>query len=154
MIKKQALRFAILIALSIKLTYANAQDTTKNKPSVFNSDVYIYGSIDPLLVSSNILKLQSAAYFDKHIMAVGKVYGGAMTESTGVTTIYVGDNYPKQDFVVIIKKRNHAKFGHPETDLIGREIRVTGYLSNYKGMLAIKLSKPKDLEIMHLSSSH
>ncbi len=146
--KKHGLALLVLMRLVLKLTLVNAQDTTgtvKNSP-VFNNDVYLYGTINSMFISAD-----TKNHMGEYVTIQGKIYNGQFIEKDGLTLLNMGDNHPNRNLTVVIKKRNRAKFGHPETDLIGKMATIKGIITDYKGHVAIKLSNPKNLTVQEVS---
>jgi DNA/RNA endonuclease YhcR with UshA esterase domain len=53
--------------------------------------------------------------------------------------------YPRQVFTVVIWGSDRAKFGAPETTLMGRRVCVTGTIEAYRGMPEIIARDPSQL---------
>src|SRR5262245_25566308 len=61
------------------------------------------------------------------------------------TLLDLGKPHPNAIFTAVIYDENRAKFGTPETSLLGRRICVTGRISDYQGKPEIILTDPKQL---------
>ena len=54
-------------------------------------------------------------------------------EQSQPTLLDLGKPYPNAIFTAVIYGENRAKFGTPETPLVGKRICVTAQISDYQG---------------------
>src|SRR5262245_1861062 len=86
-----------------------------------------------------------------HILETGTVCGVVASaeyeahEQNQPTLLDLGKPHPNAVFTAVIYGENRAKFGTPETSLLGRRICVTGRISDYQGKPEIILTDPKQL---------
>jgi len=54
--------------------------------------------------------------------------------------------YPNQIFTVLIWGKNRSKFGTPEVDYRGKQVCVTGKITEYRGVPEIAADDPKQIK--------
>lgn len=86
-------------------------------------------------------------YTGKRVITFGQVASGRLVESNNMTLLNVGADNPNQDFTIMIKSENRAKFGKPEIDLKGKMVVVDGVVIDYRGKPEIEVTDPKQLII-------
>jgi hypothetical protein len=68
-----------------------------------------------------------------------------VNEQNQPTLLDLGKPHPNAIFTAVIYGENRAKFGTPETSLPGKQICVTGQISDYQGKPEIVLTEPSQL---------
>ncbi len=99
-----------------------------------------------LLAQNNIVPAKYALKHIGHEVTIcDKVYSSEPTSNQ--TLLYLGGDNPKQLLTVIIKATDIAKFkGHPETDFNGKDVCITGVVTNNKGKAEIVVTDPKQIK--------
>lgn len=84
---------------------------------------------------------------DKHIGKTVTVRGTAFPEDRGGSVLVYFSGEEKTPFYIYIADKVATRFAAPPVGfLLGREIDVTGTVTEYKGSLQIKLIEPGDIE--------
>ncbi len=99
-----------------------------------------------LLAQNNIIPAKYALkHTGRQVVICDKVFASERTSAQ--TVLYLGDDSPKQLLTVIIKDSDIAKFkGHPETDFKGKDVCVSGMVTNNKGKAEIIVADPKQIK--------
>jgi hypothetical protein len=85
----------------------------------------------------------------KEVSVTGTVYDGRFIESNHMTVLYIGNQYPHQDFDVVIQATDRAKFGEaPELEMKGKTIKVTGFVTLYRSSPQIMITNKNQLEVV------
>jgi hypothetical protein len=116
-------------------------ESANKKVPVFNPDVYVYGYAPNIPIPLNTLKTK----LGETVTTTGKVYCGEYDDVKGLTLLYIGADDPNQDLIVVIKRRNRAKFGQPEITLTGKIVKIHGDVIRYKHKTAVYINEPADL---------
>ena len=77
-----------------------------------------------------------------------KMFGGKFLESSQITLLNLGGNYPNQKITIVIKGADRNKFKTPrETLFAGKTICVKGRIQIYRGRPEILVSDPQQIVI-------
>ena len=77
-----------------------------------------------------------------------KMFGGKFLESSQITLLNLGGNYPNQKITIVIKGADRNKFKTPpETLFAGKTICVKGPIQIYRGRPEILVSDPQQIVI-------
>src|SRR3982751_4728008 len=89
------------------------------------------------LAQKKIAAKQAVNHAGGTLMICDKVYSTEAVKGENLTLLYVGSEDSKY-LTVLIKGTEHPKFNrHPERDLKGRNVCITGKIVDYKGKPAI-----------------
>lgn len=90
-----------------------------------------------------------ARYLNKGVITDGWVTDTAAPDGDdGNVLLFVGVNYPNQDYTIVIKGINRNSFDAPELRYKNKRIRVTGTVTEYKGKPAIEIRKENQIQII------
>jgi DNA/RNA endonuclease YhcR with UshA esterase domain len=80
---------------------------------------------------------------------ISGVTGRSASATKEATLIYVGEKYPKQALTIIISPGAGSKLHiTPSTSDIGNFVWVSGKLEKYKGRATIRITDPRQLEVV------
>ena len=89
---------------------------------------------------------EAANHAGENLMICDKVYNTEAVKDENLTLLYVGSEDGKY-LTVLVKGPEHPKFNwHPETDLKGRSVCITGKIVDYKGKPAIYVTDAAQLK--------
>lgn len=82
----------------------------------------------------------------ENLMICDRVYNAESVKGQNLTLLYVGSDDGRY-LTILIKGPEHPKFNwHPETDLKGRNVCITGKIVDYKGKPAIYVTDAAQLK--------
>jgi hypothetical protein len=91
-------------------------------------------------------------HIGNNVKVQGKISGVTGRSASGTkeaTFVYVGEKYPKQALTIIISPEAGSKLHiTPSTSDIGNFIWVSGKLEKYKGRATIRITDPRQLEVV------
>ena len=90
---------------------------------------------------------QAASHIGETATVCGVVVSAEyeVNEQNQPTLLDLGKPNPSAIFTTVIYGENRAKFGTPETSLVGKRVCVTGQISDYQGKPEIVLTEPGQL---------
>lgn len=83
-------------------------------------------------------------YVNKSVITVGSVEN-TKVEPDNTTLLYIGADYPNQDFIILIESKDRANFDLPDFHYGKRIVKVTGRVFVYKGQFAIAINDENQL---------
>lgn len=90
---------------------------------------------------------EAASYNGQLVMICDKVYNTLAITGSNITLLYLGAE-TGQFLTVVVKGSENSKFKwHPETDFKGRNVCVTGMVSDYKGKPAIYVTDANQVKV-------
>jgi hypothetical protein len=113
--------------------------------NLFIISAFILAAVFKVAAHDIVPAKYAAKHAGKKVTICDKVFN---TESNPqATSLYLGDEYPRQLLTIIIKTADLSKFkGHPANDFKGKEICVTGVVILHKGKAEIVVSSPKQIK--------
>ena len=162
--------FTLESPLNGKITICSigGTDSWGKQSRLFSSDIYLTGRSDvgrhsrSLLIVVFILLATSWSIAQKSLTAVeaknhigeqgtvcGKVVSTRHAESSrgNPTFLNFDQPYPNQVFTMLIWGSDRTKFDEPETKYRGKQICVSGKISEYKGTPGIVASDPSQVKM-------
>jgi len=90
-----------------------------------------------------------ARYANKGVITEGWVTDTKAPDGDdGNMLLFVGADYPNQDYTIVIKGINRNSFDAPELHYKNKQIKVTGTVTEYKGKPAIEIRKENQIQII------
>ncbi|MGZ3766265.1 MAG: hypothetical protein ACXVB0_03575 [Mucilaginibacter sp.] len=90
-------------------------------------------------------------HIGKKVTICDMVYG--TSSSAEATQLFLGGDYPHQLLTITIKAGDRAKFkGNPEIDFKGKDLCVTGVITNDKGKPQIVVRALKQIQIIMIDA--
>jgi hypothetical protein len=104
-------------------------------------------SVVPAAAGTALTSAQAGEHVGERATVCGIVASTRyLAKSKGQPTFLNFDQpYPRQVFTVVIWGSDRAKFGAPETTLMGRQVCATGTIESYRGMPEIIARDPGQL---------
>jgi hypothetical protein len=87
-------------------------------------------------------------YLNQLVITEGRVVSTQIFEPGYKVLLQVGADQPNQDFTIVIEAVNSDKFDHPEAQLKGRQVKVTGRVMTYNGKPAIEITDPNQIQLL------
>ncbi|WP_295648295.1 hypothetical protein [uncultured Mucilaginibacter sp.] len=76
-------------------------------------------------------------------------FSGGKVDTSGTTFLYFGDKYPDQWLTIVISEKDRKKFKIvPEVAFVNKELCITGIVYNNKGNPEMRITNPKQMEIV------
>ena len=98
------------------------------------------------LAQKKISAKEAVNHAGQTLMICDKVYSTEAVKGENLTLLYVGSDDGKY-LTVLVKGPEHPKFNwHPERDLKGRNVCITGKVVDYKGKPAIYVTDAAQLK--------
>jgi DNA/RNA endonuclease YhcR with UshA esterase domain len=118
---------------------------------VSGSDVFTIEPDTSAFAAKGLIKVNSRdinKYLSQLVITEGRVVSTQLFEPHYKVLLQVGADQPDQDFTIVIEAVNSSKFDHPEAQLKGRRVKVTGRVITYNGKPAIEISDPNQIQLL------
>lgn len=90
-----------------------------------------------------------AGYLNKDVITNGWVVNTKVLDGDdGNVLLFVGADYPNQQYTIVIKGINRNNFDAPELHFKNKQIRVTGTVTKYEGKPAIEIKKEYQIQVI------
>jgi DNA/RNA endonuclease YhcR with UshA esterase domain len=103
----------------------------------------------PLVPQAKITPAEAKNYIGQEATVCGNVASTRYASSTRgqPTFLNLDKKYSNPLFTVIIWGQNRGKFGNPDTEYLGKQICVTGRITEYRGVPEIEATTPEQIKI-------
>jgi DNA/RNA endonuclease YhcR with UshA esterase domain len=101
----------------------------------------------PTVAANTLTAAQAAEHIGENTTVCGVVASTRFAPGTKRQPTFLNFDlpYPRQAFTVVIWGSDRAKFGTPETTLMGKNVCATGTVQSYRGKAEIIASDPQQL---------
>ncbi len=89
-------------------------------------------------------------YMNKLVITNGRITNTKVIEGNDITLLQGGIN---QDFTILIEGKNRNKFDLPETYYKGKQIKVTGRVTEYNGKPVILITDPNQIQLIYTNKT-
>lgn len=105
--------------------------------------------IQPTLAQKKLTAAEAKDHVGETATVCGSVASTRYASSTKgqPTFLNLDKPYPNQIFTVVIWGSNRAKFGTPEVDYRGKQICVTGKITEYRGIPEVSANEPAQIAV-------
>ena len=142
-------------AVSFFLIEPEAKNYVIRKVITLNPEIHIVGAADMMeskidtsaFTKPGLLTIAAkdiAKFIYKSVITSGHIVNTKI-EADNTTLLYVGADYPNQDFIIVIESKNRRNFDLPDFRNRKKDIKVTGKVIEYKGQVAIVISDENQL---------
>jgi hypothetical protein len=105
------------------------------------------------LMAQRVMALNAAKYMGEYMNVWGKVHGFELINDKKTILLYLGADFPKQDFTIIIEDNTKNPVARRQERTIGELIIVYGKIFLYKGKPAIKMKDWEDVGFLRATDS-
>ncbi|MGZ3755312.1 MAG: hypothetical protein ACXVAY_21640 [Mucilaginibacter sp.] len=143
-------------AVSFFLIEPEAKNYVIRKVFPLNPEIHIVGAADmkeskfdnSAFTKSGLVTIAAkdvGKYINKSVITSCHI-ANTKVAPDNTTLLYVGADYPNQDFIILIESKNRRNFDLPDFRNRKKDIKVTGKVIEYKGQVAILISDENQLD--------